>query len=189
MENAKSSIVETNSSGKVPLSGALLSLFASEQEAIDAAAVANGVALELPASVFSKYIGARPLHETSIDDIPVAEQRMFWSARSEDGDVSEDEMALLYSAWHRAQVGFLAIEGSNTQRAHGSSHDLYNTTNFPTFVFNHGNWDIFKNDQGKCACIPTISAAANGCKATHFGDMEYLKVTLPAEYAAWKEQQ
>ena len=65
----------------------------------------------------------------------------------------------------------------------------YNTANFPTFVCNHGNWDIYKNDRGYCAAIPTVEAAADGCKASHFGDMEYLKITLPVEYVVWEDQQ
>jgi hypothetical protein len=59
-------------------------------------------------------------------------------------------------------------------------HDHYNTDDFPEFVVNHGNWDIYANASGYCAAIPTAAAAANGCKATHFGDMAYVRVTLSA---------
>jgi hypothetical protein len=68
-------------------------------------------------------------------------------------------------------------------------HPVYNTRNFPTLVCNHGNWDIYKNDWDRCAAIPTKEGAAIGCKATHFGDMAYVKGTLPVQYAAWEERQ
>jgi hypothetical protein len=57
-------------------------------------------------------------------------------------------------------------------------HDYYNTDNFPTFVCHHGNWDIYARADGYCAAIPTIAAAAKGCVATHFGDRDYVRVTL-----------
>jgi hypothetical protein len=66
---------------------------------------------------------------------------------------------------------------------------VYNTENFPTFICNHGNWDIYTNSRGRCAAIPTRDAAAIGCKATQFGDRAYVKNTLPAEYAAWEALQ
>jgi hypothetical protein len=58
------------------------------------------------------------------------------------------------------------------------AHDYYNRENFPVFVVNHGNWDICANAAGYCAAIPTDRAAAIGCKATHFGDMAYVRATL-----------
>ena len=57
-------------------------------------------------------------------------------------------------------------------------HEYYNKTNFPHFVINNGNWDIYAKDTGHCAAIPTTKAENNGCKATHFGDMAYVRVTL-----------
>ena len=57
-------------------------------------------------------------------------------------------------------------------------HDYYNRANFPIFVVNHGNHDICANDVGYCAAIPTPEAEANGCRATHFGDMAYVRHTL-----------
>ena len=54
----------------------------------------------------------------------------------------------------------------------------YNTDNFPIFVANHGNWDIYANAKGHCASIPTPSASAIGCLPSHFGDADYVKVTL-----------
>lgn len=63
---------------------------------------------------------------------------------------------------------------------------VYNTENFPTFICNHGNWDIYTNSRGYCAAIPTRDAAGIGCKASQFGDRAYVKTTLPAEYAAWE---
>ena len=50
-------------------------------------------------------------------------------------------------------------------------HEYYNTTNFPILVAHHGNWDIYRNDKGWCAAIPVVE----GCRASHFGDMNYLK--------------
>lgn len=58
------------------------------------------------------------------------------------------------------------------------AHPDYNTTNFPIFICNHGNWDIYRNADGYCAAIPTQKAAANGCRASHFGDANYVRVTL-----------
>ena len=68
-------------------------------------------------------------------------------------------------------------------------HSVYNTENFPTFICNHGNWDIYTNSRGICAAIPTSEAAAIGCKASQFGDRAYVKITLPSEYARWEERQ
>lgn len=64
------------------------------------------------------------------------------------------------------------------------AHDLYNRANFPRFVVNHGNWDICADARGYCAAIPTAEAEAKGCKASHFGDMAYVRVTLARELAA-----
>jgi hypothetical protein len=57
-------------------------------------------------------------------------------------------------------------------------HDHYNRDHFPIFVINHGNWDIMADERGYCAAIPTESAAGIGCKATHFGDMAYVRQTI-----------
>ncbi len=65
-------------------------------------------------------------------------------------------------------------------------HIRYNTTNYPHRVGNNGNWDIYRNDDGACASIPTPAAALQGCQATHFGDMKYVKEQLGD---AWLEQQ
>lgn len=54
----------------------------------------------------------------------------------------------------------------------------YSTDNFPFFVANHGNWDIYANTRGHCAAIPTPSAATIGCLSSHFGDARYVKSTL-----------
>lgn len=51
------------------------------------------------------------------------------------------------------------------------SAQIYNTTNFPILVAHHGNWDIYRNAAGHCAAIPVVE----GCRASHFGDMNYLK--------------
>ena len=63
----------------------------------------------------------------------------------------------------------------------------YNKAAFPHFVVNHGNWDIYSDERGYCAAIPTDEAAAKGCKASHFGDMNYVRVTLAKELAAQKD--
>lgn len=58
------------------------------------------------------------------------------------------------------------------------NHPHYNTDNFPFFVCNHGNWDIYRNAKGYCAAIPTKKAARIGCRASHFGDLRYTQITL-----------
>ena len=55
-------------------------------------------------------------------------------------------------------------------------HFDYNHDNYPHFVVNHGDWDICANDKGYCAAIPTQEAS--GCRASHFGDLEYVRCTL-----------
>ena len=58
------------------------------------------------------------------------------------------------------------------------THPHYNRDNFPNFVVNHGNWDICADENGKyCAAIPAANAS-DGCKASHFGDIEYVRCTL-----------
>ena len=58
------------------------------------------------------------------------------------------------------------------------ARDHYSTDNFPVFIANHGNWDIYANYDGRCASIPTPEAAAMGCLSSHFGDAGYVKTTL-----------
>ena len=60
-------------------------------------------------------------------------------------------------------------------------HHCYNRDQFPHFIANHGNWNLYANDSGYCAAIPTPEAAANGCNATHFGDLAYVNATLQRE--------
>ena len=58
-------------------------------------------------------------------------------------------------------------------------HPDYNKEKFPEFVGNNGNWDIYMNPETQyCAAIPTPEAEKIGCKATHFGDRKYVRVTL-----------
>ncbi len=57
-------------------------------------------------------------------------------------------------------------------------HDYYNLKNFPKFVCHHGNWDIYASHGGRCAAIPSPSGVTAGCKASHFGDLEYVRKTL-----------
>lgn len=54
----------------------------------------------------------------------------------------------------------------------------YSIDNFPIFVANNGNWNIYANAGGHCASIPTPSAEADGCLPSHFGDAGYVKTTL-----------
>jgi hypothetical protein len=61
------------------------------------------------------------------------------------------------------------------------AHEYYNRAAFPHFVVNHGNWDIYANDAGHCAAIPTADAAADGCGASNFGDARYVFATLGAK--------
>lgn len=62
-------------------------------------------------------------------------------------------------------------------------HDTYNRDNYPRLIVNHGNWDICADERGHCAAIPTPAAEANGCLATQFGTMAYVRVTLARELA------
>ncbi|MFI0609894.1 MAG: hypothetical protein ACH37Z_18620 [Anaerolineae bacterium] len=59
---------------------------------------------------------------------------------------------------------------------------FYNTTSFPILVAHHGSWDIYRNDKGYCAAIPTEYGAGIGCRASHFGDMAYLRSVPNLEY-------
>jgi hypothetical protein len=58
------------------------------------------------------------------------------------------------------------------------THNYYNTDNFPHFVVNHYSYDIYANNAGKCAAIPTEKGAANGHLASHFGDLRYVEKLL-----------
>lgn len=58
------------------------------------------------------------------------------------------------------------------------AHPHYNTTRFPRFVTNRGNFDIYSDAKGYCASIPTAAAAADGCKPSHFGDRDYARTVL-----------
>lgn len=63
------------------------------------------------------------------------------------------------------------------------SKQYYNTDNFPILVAHHGNWDIYRNAKGYCAAIPIPSKDhPGGCRASHFGDMAYLKRVPNLEY-------
>lgn len=62
----------------------------------------------------------------------------------------------------------------------------YTVANFPHFVCNHGNWDIFASATGYCAAIPTAQAAANGCQPSHFGDANYTAARLGLDPALIK---
>ena len=64
------------------------------------------------------------------------------------------------------------------------THEYYNRAQFPRLIVNHGNWDICANAAGYCAAIPTAEAEAKGCKASHFGDLAYVRHTLHRELAA-----
>lgn len=58
--------------------------------------------------LFSRYGGTRPLDETSIDDIPVAEQHAFWAMLGETGDMTDEDVDRLYSAWYAEQRAAIA---------------------------------------------------------------------------------
>ena len=60
-----------------------------------------------------------------------------------------------------------------------TEHDYYNHANFPHYVCDHGNWEIYRNDKGHCAAIAKPSK--EGCRSSHFGDMNYVRVTLHDE--------
>lgn len=60
-------------------------------------------------------------------------------------------------------------------------HPTYNRTNFPTLVCNHGNWDIYASSNGHCAAIPTAAGEQAGCRASHFGDIDYTRRVLRQE--------
>lgn len=64
------------------------------------------------------------------------------------------------------------------------AHAHYNIENFPHWVGNHGNWDIYRNDNGNCASIPTDEAAKHGCKASHFGNMDSVRAILGESWLA-----
>lgn len=57
-------------------------------------------------------------------------------------------------------------------------NDVYNTKNYPLLLAHHGNWDIYANEKGDCAAIPVVE----GCFATHFGDLHYLKSVPNLQY-------
>ena len=61
------------------------------------------------------------------------------------------------------------------------AHPEYNRLSYPIFVCHHGNWDIWANDKGRCAAIPSRSGEVAGCNATMFGDMQYVQNTLRKE--------
>lgn len=63
-------------------------------------------------------------------------------------------------------------------------HVLYNKQNFPIFVCHNGNWDIYRDASGYCVSIPTDTAALIGCKASHFGPADYVRVTLGVDVFA-----
>jgi len=59
-----------------------------------------------------------------------------------------------------------------------STHEYYNTENFPILVAHHGPWDIYRNENDECAAIPLNPNS--GYAASHFGTMNYVR-TLAKE--------
>ena len=57
-------------------------------------------------------------------------------------------------------------------------HPHYTRRNFPHFVCQYGNWNIYADDIGRCAAIPTDEFAALGCRASTFGNLEYVRRAL-----------
>lgn len=62
-------------------------------------------------------------------------------------------------------------ERRRAEREREQSAQIYHITNFPILIAHHGNWDIYSDAQGRCAAIPVVE----GCRASHFGDMQYLQ--------------
>ena len=58
-----------------------------------------------------------------------------------------------------------------------TTHNFYNKQNFPNFVCQNGNWDIYCNQQGECAAL----SKAEGCRSTHFGDLLFVRGALHVE--------
>jgi len=65
-------------------------------------------------------------------------------------------------------------------------YEYYKKEDYPFFVVNHGNWDIYRDADGYCVAFPTKEAKAKGCKTSHFGDMEYTMKTLNLKKADFK---
>lgn len=68
-----------------------------------------------------------------------------------------------------------------------NKESFYNKEQYPVFMFNNGNWDIYSNGQSTAA-IPTPEGLARGCKPSHFGSIRYamqhakkLKLEIEAE--------
>lgn len=85
----------------------------------------------------------------------------------------------------RGQGDYLAVRldvaGYIVERADKpemQEHFHYNRERFPRFVCQNGNWHIYADAAGYCASIPTQEAAADGCKASHFGNAAYVLATL-----------
>lgn len=55
---------------------------------------------------------------------------------------------------------------------------IYTRENYPIFVAPNGPWNIWRNDVGACAAIPTEKALKEGHLPSHFGPLEYAAHTL-----------
>ena len=62
--------------------------------------------------------------------------------------------------------------------------EFYTKKMYPLFVANHGNWDIYCDLDGRCAAIPTAAAKAGGCRASHYGDLNHVSMTMGKPAAA-----
>jgi hypothetical protein len=66
-----------------------------------------------------------------------------------------------------------------------ATHDFYNRERFPFFVAKHGhNHWLYADAKGYCAAIPSPEGERDGCKATHFGDAQYVRATLGIDVLA-----
>lgn len=56
---------------------------------------------------FTRYNGPRRLEETSIDDIPMAEQGAFWARTGQQGQMTEQDADHMYAEWINQQQNFI----------------------------------------------------------------------------------
>lgn len=67
----------------------------------------------------------------------------------------------------------------NTKKMN-ATHDFYNTQNFPVILAHSGPWDIYRNNEGYCAAIP--SDPNSGHKASHFGELRDVMALVKNNY-------
>lgn len=57
-------------------------------------------------------------------------------------------------------------------------HPYYNTENFPNYILTDSNWSIWANGAGYCASIPTPKMQRRGCRASTFGTIWHVQMTI-----------